>query len=151
MKFDPEEVHEAELVSTPKGLQVKDKDGISRQQYLDGLDDELFERNAKVVSALTRWPEVDPSESDPPLEWVGEFGEQEATQMWRVARSAWLSNKEAPVGIAASIKLHIGLSAARAKRGNTTPRQLNMTAVFIELPADTFGRLEPIEIKDKER
>lgn len=152
MKFDIEEppTVEGELVSSAPIVPAQ-PDGLSRQAYLDGLDDELFERNASVVAAMARWPEIDPSSKDVPPEWIQEFGGdlKRATETWRVARASWLSNKEAPVGLQNSVKLHIGLSSARAKRGNTVPRTLNLQPVFITLPEGTFERLDPIEIKEK--
>lgn len=140
---------ESELVSSSPIVPAQ-PDGLSRQQYLDGLDDELFEKNAAVMAAMVRWPEINPSEPMPP-EWVQEFGGnvKRATEAWRVAVASWMPNKEAPVGIQNSLKLHIGLSSARAKRGNTVPRTLNLQPVFITLPEGTFERLDPIEIKEK--
>lgn len=147
MRFDLEEVHEAEVVET--GLARRGEDGLSRQHHLDAIDDELFEKHAEIVSAMAEWANIDPASDEVPPEWVAKMGLEKATKVWRIARASWESNKNAPVGLANSVKTHAGLSAARAKRQSTVPRNLNMQAVFITLPAGTFERIEPIEIKEK--
>jgi hypothetical protein len=86
----------------------------SEQARLRGLEDDIHRRALVCLDDVSRWVEIDPAWTEPPAEWVAEIGQERAEQRLRVAKSAWMSAKEAPVGIAVAKSFAVGIAKARA-------------------------------------
>lgn len=115
----------------------------SREEALAACEDRVYERNLRIVESMTHFAEVDPARvngegevispgtTEPPEAWVRELGPEGAAERLRIAKLAYISTKDAPVGMTAAKSIVSGLAKARAVReagrGNL---QLNVMAVF---------------------
>lgn len=136
----PEEVHAAEVVVVPASP-VQRSARENRDEYFRSVEDELLTETIAVVRDTLRFREIDPDEEGIPDEWVKEAGLIEATKRKRVASAAWMSAKEAPVGIAVAKSVMIGITRARATE-KSGPRSLNVQTVYMTAPMPTFEEKE---------
>lgn len=111
--------------------------GASQEDRLLKLQDEIFEANLSITHDATRFREIGPADEQPPQAWVDELGEQAAWHRFRVARSAWMGAKDAPIALsmAKSIVSAMSKSAALRQSGG---RVLNVEmAIF---PVQVYER-----------
>lgn len=102
----------------------------------------IFEQASRVTEDTLLFRDLDPAADAPPEKWVSELGTDEAWKRFRVARSAWMSAKEAPVGIKVAKELVIGISKALGDSAQA-PRIINMQKVTVHTgPAPEFPIIE---------
>lgn len=101
---------------------VDDKAAIQKRKPIEELTDEIFGEAAQIVQDSLRFREISPDQKDPPIEWVRQFGQEEADRMFRVAQASWLPAKCAPIGIKNAMYVAVGILKARAAKstGNQT-------------------------------
>lgn len=100
-----------------------------QQERLREVEDEILADSFTVVGAAINFCELDPENIDEiPPEWIEKYGEKTARERHRVAKSAWLSAKNAPVGIKAAMQTSLGIVKARATE-KASPKSLSMTLV----------------------
>jgi len=122
--LDEEEPRAAEIVPrAPDPLE-----GVPHGKWLLSKQRKIFLESSKMLEDALRAQEIDPTAEFPPASWVVEFGEVEATRRFRVARSAWLNAKEAPVMLKLAKELVVGISKALAT-DTTGPKVINMQIV----------------------
>lgn len=99
-------------------------------RWLAKKQQEIFEQASKVTEDVLLFRDLDPTAKEPPPEWVRELGEKDAWKRFRVALSAWMSAKEAPVGIKVAKELVVGISKALGESAQA-PRVLNLQKVTV--------------------
>lgn len=99
------------------------------------MEDTILLRAATVVDGLLAWAEVESTQEQPPAEWVEQLGEAQARQRFRLAKAAWLSQSEAPIGAKLANNVMIGIAKARGQQSKL--RSGNQLNVQICLPAPT--------------
>lgn len=105
---------------------------------LRALEDRILERGLVCLDDVAHWVDVEQSTAEPPQAWVDELGAEGAARRLRVAKSAWMSAKEAPVGIKVAQSVVVGIAKARATaQGGTT---LNLQQVMFNAPV--YGVVE---------
>jgi hypothetical protein len=109
----------------------------SMANEIRAIEETLFLEHVKIVRDTACFRDVSPADKEPPPEWVESLGKEEAWRKFRVAQSAWLPVKEAPVALAVASRIVTTAIKARAteKQG---PRSLNMTVVQISSPMPVF-------------
>lgn len=110
---------------------------------LRALEDDIHRRALVCLDDVSRWTDVDPKQEEPPAAWVDELGLEGAQRRLRVARAAWMSPKEAPVGIKVAQTVAVGISRARATEGGGA-QTLNVQTVVFVAP-----RYEVVELPDE--
>lgn len=113
---------------------------------LRALEDEIHRRALVCLHDVSLWTDVEPDTKDrpgtqePPQAWIDELGLEAARKRLRVAKSAWMSAKEAPIGIKVAKEVAVGIARARAteKGGGTT---LSVQQVVFNAP-----RYEVLEV-----
>lgn len=88
----------------------------SQQDRLLALQDEIFEANLAITQDATRFRDIDPGDERPPQAWINELGEADAWKRFRVARSAWLGAKDAPVALSMAKSIVSAMSKSAAMR-----------------------------------
>lgn len=81
---------------------------------LQSVEDKLFDRSAEILEGALRFTEVNPEETEPPAEWIHEYGYAKAKRVLQSARTAWMSAKNAPVGIKVAESIARGVMKARS-------------------------------------
>lgn len=105
----------AQELRAPKApLRVDETAAIER---IKGIEDELFERHAQVLQDAALFRDIDPSQQEPPQEWVDRLGKRDAERTYRLARAAWLPKKDAPAGFDISRSVVASMLKARVGRG----------------------------------
>lgn len=115
----------SELVSAPPGGALAASpqlavvaSGSTQQDRLLALQDEIFEANLAITHDATRFREISPTDEKPPEAWIAELGEAEAWKRFRVARSAWLGAKDAPVALSMAKSIVSAMSKSAAMRSS---------------------------------
>jgi hypothetical protein len=86
-----------------------------RLNEVDELQQRILFLHLRVVEDIGLAREVDiTQDEEPPEEWVARMGEREARRSFNVARSAWLSQKEAPAFLKLSAAVVTGMLKAKA-------------------------------------
>lgn len=105
-----------------------------RMARITELEDRVCDRAAGVIEAVLSFHEVSPRQTEPPADWVEQYGEDGAKQRLEVAKSGWLPNSEAPNATKLASYIYTGITRARGHKVNFNARTLN---VKIALPAPT--------------
>lgn len=108
---------------------------------LASMQDELLVRSLNVVEGAMAFAEIEPTDSDPPAEWIEQLGEEKARIKFRIARAAWMAAKDAPVGIKVASALAVGIIKAKATE-KAGPKQLNIAFVQMTAPLPQFVEQE---------
>lgn len=108
--------------------------GIARDlphdKWLEKKQRQLFSDAAAILEPVLQFNQIDPKSEAPPDEWTILYGERGALERWRVAKAAWLSPKEAPIGIKVAKDIAVGISKSiAAEKGG--PKVLNMQFVTV--------------------
>jgi hypothetical protein len=118
------------------------------ESALEAIADSLYEDALGVIDDAMQFADVEPAELEPgeapPSKWVEQVGYEKAARRQRVARTAWMPKKDAPVGLSIALTMASSITAARAK-SKEGPSTLNVTYVQITGPEPTY------EVVDVER
>lgn len=117
-----------------------------RMDRLRALEDQLLEQSLTIVKDTMHFRDIEPGTTEPPAEWV-DADQDDQTKRLRVANAAWLSKKDAPVGLALAKEVSIGIIKARATE-KSGPKVLNLNVVNMSAPLPQF---ECIEVESDER
>lgn len=90
----------------------------------------LLRKSMQAVEDAMDFREIDPSQKEPPQEWVDEHGLIEAQKRFRIAQAAWLGSKNAPVGLKMAQALTVGIIRAKATE-RAAPMTLNAVQVVV--------------------
>lgn len=69
------------------------------EERLQEAENEVFAGALNTLADALHWRDINPDDDEPPLEWVQHLGLKEAQKRHRVARAAWMANKDAPAGL----------------------------------------------------
>lgn len=107
-----------------------------RLARIEELECRVYERANQIVQAALCFHEVTPTQTEPPPQWVAEFGYEGAKQRLEVAKTAWLPQSMAPAALKIAVSCTIGI-----RRGNTRDRMRELGAgnlpVNLVLPQPT--------------
>lgn len=112
-----------------------------RIEKMRSIEDELLETNLAIMRDVSAFRDIMPDTEYPPQEWLDKYGYEESYKRLRVARASWMSAKEAPVALAISKSLTVGIIRARATE-KTAPRSLNIALVQMTAPSQVFEEKE---------
>jgi hypothetical protein len=118
----------AELVPTVNDLDVIEEQRLAK---FKSIEDDILQKSAAIVIDTLAFRDVDPDTKEPPAEWVEQLGLEEAIKRLRVAKTAHLSKREAPVALDIAAKTLIGVMKTRAIE-RQAPKVLNMTLVNMQ-------------------
>lgn len=93
---------------------------------LRDIENDILHKSLSVVSAAVAFAEVDEHELNVPEAWIEQYGLEEATRRFRIAKGAWRSTKEAPNGILVAMKVATSIVQARSTE-RAAPKALNVT------------------------
>lgn len=121
---------------------VPKKDPLQKKREqrdkLIGLRDELLAESMGVMRDAMRFRDIDehlPKEADPNyLRLEADLGELDAERAYRVAKSAWRSNAEAPAALKLAATIAVGILKANAQEKGAAPA-LNIGKVIINAAA----------------
>ena len=106
-----------------------------RLARIEELENEIFERACGVVNAALSFTEVRHDQTEPPPEWIAEYGPDAAQRRLEIAKMGYFPASVAPNGFKLALQAQVGISRGRAYRGaKLTQNNLN---VRIALPAPT--------------
>jgi hypothetical protein len=106
----------------------------ARFARIEELENQVFEQAAQIAVALFDFCQVSPDQTEPPPEWIAQFGPEGAKQRLAVAKSGWLPPSLAPNAVSHAVKMMTGISRGRQHRLRVTAREVNVKLV---LPAPT--------------
>lgn len=116
-----------------KLAKTKDKEIVLTEQQaydrLQDVEDSLRTESLLVLSDAMAFADIDPKDENPPAEWIKMLGLKRAEQRFRVAKAAWESAKEAPVGI--KVAAQIWAAILKVRSGDSGIKPLNMTLVNV--------------------
>lgn len=106
------------------------------------IEDEMLLEASTIVRDAMKWRDIEPSSVDAPTEWYQELKERlgdgpakdEAIKRFRVAKAAWMSSKDAPIGLKLATQVMVGIVKARATE-DQAPRPLNVAVQIVQMPA----------------
>jgi hypothetical protein len=121
---------------------VPKKDPLQKKREqrakLIGLRDELLQESMGVMRDAMRFRDIDehlPKEADPNYQRLeDELGQLDAERAYRVAKSAWRTNSEAPAALKLATAIAIGILKANAQEKGAAPA-LNIGKVIINAAA----------------
>jgi hypothetical protein len=105
-----------------------------RLARLEQLEDEVLETAAAIVRVGLDFAEVTHDQTEPPPQWVTDYGREEAEKRLRLAKSMWLPASVAPNGMKLAVQTMAGISRTRSYRMKITQNNIN---VKLALPAPT--------------
>jgi len=108
-----------------------------RMEYMDRLENKVFEDSASIVAAFLDFGAVDKDATSPPPEWVNALGHAKAHIRLDIAKSGWLPQAQAPGGVVMAGRMMVGISQARARRYQKQQTVQQPLPVVINLPAPT--------------
>lgn len=120
-----------------------------QRDKLIGLRDELLAESMGVVRDAMRFRDIDehlPKDADPNFQRLEEdLGTLDAERAYRVAKSAWRNNSEAPAALKLAAAIAVGILKANAAEKGAAP-QLNIGKVIINAAAvPQFEEREVVE------
>lgn len=99
------------------------------------IEDEVFQAAAGILKASLDFYQVTPDQTEPPPEWVEQFGLDAAKKRLAVAKAGWLPPSLAPASVKLATQVYAGSTRARRHQAlNAGPREVNAK---IALPAPT--------------
>jgi hypothetical protein len=121
---------------TPLLREIHGEEGkASRLTRMLEIEDEVYQQASGILRAALDFCHIDPSQTDPPPEWVEQCGLEAAKRRLNVAKQGWEPKSTSASGIDLAKSMVIGISRARrhtALQGG--PREVNAK---IALPAPT--------------
>lgn len=145
---------------SPVGLPQKTRMELSQQAFRE-MEDDIAKKAMFVMSSALSFSEVEPptmvageAPGDPPPAWEDELermypgqGRELARQKLGIAKAAWLSSKDAPVGLKMAQATALGLARVRAG-DRMAARGLNVNVVNVIEPRQQY---EELEVEDRKR
>lgn len=139
----PEAAGTAELVTVTPVAVVKRTAEEDRLAKLRQIEDDLLQQSLTVMDDVHGFRDIECGQTEPPIEWIKKLGFDEAEKRLRVANAAWLSAKEAPVGLMIAQRVAIGIIKARSSE-KAQSRSLNIALVQMTMPVQ---KPEEVEIE----
>ena len=114
---------------------TREEEARKQEDILKGLQERVFKSSLQISADVFDFNHIDPTkrmEEDPIFQqWTKDFGDEEARRKYRVAAAGWLPSKEAPMAIAESTKMAVGIIKARAvEKGGS--RTINVGKLFMQ-------------------
>ncbi len=116
------------------------KEKEKRLARLTELEDQVLDMASGVILASLDFSQVSPHATEPPPEWVTEYGEAGARQRLEVAKAGWLPASLQPSGVKLATQVYVGISRARGHKISKLT-QINLNAQVISLPAPTAAAM----------
>jgi hypothetical protein len=113
------------------------RDEEAELERIRALESALHETAASILAASMRAPEIRPDQETPPEAWLEVMKPADAEKALRIAKAAWMSQKDAPVFLKTAQQFLQGSMKVRANE-NTGPKVLNATIVTTTAPAPVF-------------
>lgn len=99
------------------------------------IEDEVYQQASGILRAALDFCHVRPDQTEPPPEWVEQYGLEAAKQRLEVAKQGWAPKSLSASGVDLAKAMVIGISRARRHTAlNSGPREVNAK---IALPAPT--------------
>lgn len=89
-----------------------------RLARIEELECRVYERASQVVQAALCFHEVTPTQTEPPEEWVKEYGYAGAKQRLEVAKTGWLPQSLAPNALKIAVSCTIGIRRNQRQANN---------------------------------
>jgi hypothetical protein len=127
---EPGEPVESLAVTPTRQLSAKEQ----RQEALQAVEEEILVESLSIVENALSFQDIEPGTQTPPPDWVERLGVEGAQKRLRMANAAWMSNKDAPMGLQLARATAVGIIKARSseKQGNRT---LNVVQINMPAPA----------------
>lgn len=116
------------------------------------IENDLLEKSSQILGAVMNFDQIDPSQTEPPWEWVEQMGEREAQRLFRLAQAGWMPKKDAPYGAQVAEKAYDVISRSKSKIN--APKQATNVQI-IQLPdvpqkksEEVYGVLDVVEDSD---
>lgn len=106
-----------------------------RRARIEDLEYRVYEQASQVVQAALSFHEVTPTQTEPPPQWVADFGYDAARQRLEVAKTGWLPRSLAPNALGIAVSCTIGIR--RGQQHNQRLAGGTNVNVRIALPAPT--------------
>lgn len=108
-------------------------DKSDREVEMARLEADIFQEHYDIVRLAAMFKDIDPAEENPPPDFIARFATpEEAHKAYRVARSGWMPQKDAPSGVGFAYKVAMGVikgrEELRARQQDAKP--LNVTVVL---------------------
>lgn len=120
-----------------KAAIAKVLDEETELERIRAIESALHETAASILAASMRAPEIKPDAEEPPPEWLAVMKPADADKAFRIAKAAWMSQKDAPVFLKTAQQFLSGSMKVRANE-NTGPKVLNATLVTVTAPPPVF-------------
>lgn len=104
---------------------------------LQEIQDQLLQKSLEVVGAAMAFSDIEEDSTAPPDAWIAELGQDSAHARWRLAKAAWRTGRDAPVGIKLASQMAVGILKAKAVE-KTGPKTLNVALVNWTGPLPQF-------------
>jgi len=116
----------------------------ARQERIAAIDDELYEEHAAIIAAVPGAFKITGKETEPPPDWIEEYGKDNAWVRFRIAQASLQAGKNAPVALTIAKDMMKAISKARDMRKGQGDINMTIQVTGIPMPA-----LEaPIEVDE---
>lgn len=123
------------VVSAPPDRSIEASPDDAPIDRLKAAEDDVYRRHLRILDDSARFAEIpygaEATEDEVPAEWVDELGLKSAMVRMRTAIGAQRSGKDAPAGLAMSVKIVTGLAKARAVERTSESQSLNIQVVVL--------------------
>ena len=106
--------HELDLVKAQKKALAKTQETLAIDK-LKSIEDEMLAAAYQTIEPVLKFSKINPGSDLVPQEWVG-LPIDEQQRLMRLANAAWMSNKDAPIGIKLAFQTVASILDARSKR-----------------------------------
>jgi hypothetical protein len=125
--------------SEPHEIEIRGKNKLKAiEEELRDVENEILVSSLTVVQASVDFAEITPEDEAPPPEWLLRYGAAGAAKRFRIAKAAWKSAKDAPVGIRVATQIASSIIKSRSME-KAAPRQLSVT--WVSAPPPTASTL----------
>lgn len=124
--------------------QLKDeKNKEARIERIEAIEAEIFEHTSGIAQAYLDFHQVHPHQTEPPPEWVEQFGEVGAKQRLAVAKAGWLPQAAAPSAVTQAFRFLF--ASGKARRHNVRVQASNLNVTIALPPPTTREHPGPVE------
>lgn len=114
---------------------------VPKGDRLRDIEAEIQEEAAEVIQGALSFADINPTDTEPPHEWVKALGMERAWKRFKLAQFALLTPKEAPIGLRMAKDVMMGYARVRSKE-KIGPKTLNMVVVQMTGTLPTFPERE---------